>query len=63
MRTKDVREVNRRLEEVETIWTAGYDPVHTFGEEIWEKRHWGSLHTHQGALRDIDKDRRRASKR
>ncbi len=57
MREKDIREVGRRLEEVETIYTAGYDPVYAFGEALWEKCHWGSLHTHRGALLDIDKDR------
>ncbi len=58
MREKDLREVGRRLEEVETIYTAGYDPVQAYGEPLWLKRHWGSLHTHQDALREIEKDRR-----
>ncbi len=58
MREKDLREIGRRLDEVEEIFVHGYDPVYLFGEPLWEKCHWGSLHTHEGALRDIEKDRR-----
>ncbi len=50
--------MTRRLEEVEEIFAHGYDPVHLFGEPLWEKRHCGTLHNHEGALRDIENDQR-----
>ncbi len=58
MREEDLRGISCRLEEVEEIYGAGYDPVYPFGEALWEKRKCGSLHTHRGALEDIEKDRR-----
>ena len=58
MRERDLRELARRLEEVEEIFHKGYDPVYAYGEPLWEKRHCGSLHTHRGALEDIERDRR-----
>lgn len=60
---EDLQEISRRLDEVEWIYGHGYDPVHLFGEALWEKCHWGSLHTHQGALLDIEKDKRPARDR
>ncbi len=63
MREKDLREMGRRFEEIEAILEAGYDPVYLFGEPLWEKCHCGSLHTHEGALRDIEKDSRPARAR
>ena len=61
MRAKDLRKVRRRFEEIEEIHAAGYDPVYAFGEALWEKCHCGSLRTHEGALLDIEEDRRPAS--
>ena len=43
---------------LEPIHAGGYDPVHAYGEPLWEKCHCGSIHTHRGALDDIEKDRR-----
>ncbi len=63
MRPEDLREIGRRLDEVEEIFTHGYDPVHLFGEALWEKCHCGSLHTHEGAILDIEKDGRSARDR
>ena len=62
MREKDLREVDRRLDEAEEIHAAGYEPVYAYGEALWLKRHWGSLHTHRGALLDMDADRRRPAR-
>ena len=58
MREEDVREVGRRLEEVEEVRAAGYEPVHAYGEALWPKRNWGSLHTHRGALGEIEREGR-----
>ncbi len=59
MRPEDLREIGRRLDEVEEIFTHGYEPIHDgAGEALWEKCHCGSVHTHEGALRDIERDRR-----
>ena len=52
---KDLRELGRRLEEIDAIFHMGYDPVYAYGELLWEKCHCGSLHTHESALRDIEK--------
>ncbi len=58
MREEDVRELSRRFDEVDWIYEHGYDPVHVDGEPMWEKCHCGSLHTHRGALEDIERYRR-----
>ena len=63
MRERDLREIGLRLEEVEEIFAHGYDPIYAFGEPLWEKCHAGRLHTHEGALRDIEEDRRRPRRR
>lgn len=63
MRERDLRELGRRFEEIEEIHRHGYDPVYLFGEALWEKCHWGSLHSHRGALLDIEKDKRTARDR
>ena len=63
MRAQDLREIGRRLDEVEEIFTHGYEPIHVAGEALWEKCHCGSVHSHEGAIRDIEKDRRPASDR
>lgn len=62
MREKDLREVGRRLDEAEEIHAAGYEPVYAYGEALWLKCHWGSLHTHHGALRDMNEDGRRSAR-
>lgn len=61
VRGEDVREVGRRLDEVEEVYAAGYEPVHAYGEALWLKRNWGSLHTHRGALGEIERERRASS--
>ena len=58
MREEYVREVGRRLEEVEEVHAAGYEPVHAHGEALRLKRNRGSLHTHRGVLREIERERR-----
>ena len=64
MRGEDLREIGRRLDEVEWIFAHGYEPIHdaAAGEPLWEKCHCGSVHTHEGALRDIEEDRRSATR-
>jgi hypothetical protein len=63
MRRKDLREMGRRLEEVMFIAERGYEPVYdeVLGEWMWVKCHWGSVHTHAGALEEIARDERRAA--
>ena len=58
MRLEDLREISRRLEEVVFIAERGYEPVYdvTLGEPLWIKCHWGSVHTHAGALEEIARD-------
>jgi hypothetical protein len=56
MRVRDLRQIRRRFKEVMWMVEHGYEPVYLFGECLWEKRHCGSLHTHRGALRDIERD-------
>ncbi len=60
MRAEDLREIGRRLDEVEEIFAHGYEPIHDGdgAEALWEKCHCGSVHTHEGALLDIEKYRR-----
>jgi hypothetical protein len=43
VRVKDLREIERRLEEVVFIAERGYEPVYdeTLGEPLWIKCHWG----------------------
>jgi hypothetical protein len=52
--SEDLREMSRRLEEVMFIAERGYDPVYVderiFGKPLWIKCHWGSVHTHAGAV-------------
>ena len=60
MRETDFEEVRRRLDEVQLLYEAGYDPFHAYGEALWEKCHAASLHTHRGALLDIEEDQRPA---
>ncbi len=57
MRPKDLQEMRRRREEVTWIHECGYDPVYVDGRKMWVKCHWGSVHTHAGALKDIERDR------
>jgi hypothetical protein len=63
MRRKDLREMSRRLEEIVFIAERGYDPVYDedLGEWLWIKCHWGSVHTHAGALEEIAHDESRAA--
>ena len=58
MRQEDLLEIEHRLEEVVFIAERGYEPVYdvTLGEPLWIKCHWGSVHTHAGALEEIARD-------
>jgi hypothetical protein len=61
MGPEDHQEIEWRLEEVMFIAERGYEPVFdvTLGEPLWIKCHWGSVHTHAGALEEIARDERR----
>jgi hypothetical protein len=58
LRLEDLLEIEHRLEEVVFIAERGYEPVYdvTLGEPLWIKCHWGSVHTHAGALEEIARD-------
>lgn len=55
MRDRDTRELRRRFEETGYIFECGYDPIEVSGGLYWLKRKWGSLHTQEGALEDIER--------
>ena len=63
MRRKDLLEIEHRLGEIVFIAQRGYDPVfdETLGEWLWVKCHWGSVHTHAGALEEIARDESRTT--
>jgi hypothetical protein len=63
MRRKDLAEMRRRLEEIMFVAECGYDPFYdeVLGEWLWVKCHWGSVHTHAGALEEIARDESRAA--
>jgi hypothetical protein len=63
VRRKDLAEISRRLEEIMFIAERGYEPLYdeTLEEPLWIKCHWGSVHTHAGALEEIARDERRAA--
>jgi hypothetical protein len=60
---KDLAEMRRRFEEIVFVAECGYDPVfdEDLGEWLWVKCHWGSVHTHAGALKEIARDEGRAA--
>jgi hypothetical protein len=60
---KDLREMSKRLEEIMFVAERGYDPFYDedLGGWLWVKCHWGSLHTHAGALEEIARDESRAA--
>jgi hypothetical protein len=55
--------MRQRLGEIMFIAERGYDPVYdeTLGEPLWIKCHWGSVHTHAGALEEIARDESKAA--
>jgi hypothetical protein len=59
---EDLQEMSRRLEKVRFVAERGYEPVfdEVLGEWMWIKCHYGSVHTHAGALEEIARDERRA---
>jgi hypothetical protein len=61
MRTEDLAEMSRRLEEVTFISERGYEPADVCGELLWVKSHWGSVHSHEGALEEIARDEGKAA--
>lgn len=60
---KDLAEMRRRLEEIMFIAERGYEPLYdeAVGKPLWIKCHWGSLHTHTGALEEIARDESRSA--
>ena len=62
MSAEDLQEMSRRLEKVRFVAERGYEPVfdEVLGEWMWIKCHYGSVHTHAGALEEIARDERRA---
>ena len=58
LRLEDLLEIEHRLEEVVFITERGYEPVYdvTRGEPLWINCHWGTVHTHAGALEEIARD-------
>jgi len=61
VRGKDLSEMSRRLEEVLFISERGYEPVEVYGVLLWIKCHWGSVHSHAGALQEIARDESKAA--
>ena len=63
MSAEDLQEMSRRLEKVRFVAERGYEPVfdEVLGEWMWIKCHYGSVHTHAGALEEIARDKRRAA--
>jgi hypothetical protein len=61
MRLEDILDIERRLKEVMFISERWYEPVQASGELLWIKCHWGSVHTHAGALEEIARDEARAA--
>lgn len=58
MRPEDLREMSRRLQEEDDLYTFGYDPIRPDARKLWIKRHAGDVLTREQALREITAERR-----